>query len=52
MDAGWAYGLRPSGAQDERHIQAHLNDMRDIARHVLKMDKTPPNARKPASLDG
>ncbi|MDA4845930.1 hypothetical protein [Hoeflea poritis] len=39
MDAGWEYGLRPSKAQDERHLQAHLEDMRSITRHVLKMNR-------------
>ena len=38
MDAAFEYGLRPSGMQDERHIQAHLSDMQDITRHVLKME--------------
>jgi hypothetical protein len=38
MDAAYEAGLRPSGAQDERHIQAHLKDMREISRHLLKMD--------------
>ena len=39
MDAAFEFGLRPSGALDEKHIQAHLSDMRAITRHVLKMDK-------------
>ena len=40
MDAAWRLGLRPSNAQDEKHLQAHLKDMRDIVRHTLKMNKT------------
>jgi hypothetical protein len=39
MDAAYEYGLRPSAAQDERHIKDHLKDMREISRHLLKMDK-------------
>ena len=39
MDAAYEYGLRPSKAQDEKHLKAHLDDMRGIARHVLKMDR-------------
>ena len=39
MDAAWKLGLRPSSAQDEKHIQEHLKDMREIVRHMLKMDK-------------
>ncbi len=38
MDAAYDYGLRPSAAQDERHQKAHLKDMRDITRHLLKME--------------
>ena len=37
MDAAYDYGLRPSRAQDEKHLNTHLQDMRDIARHLLKM---------------
>lgn len=39
MDAAYDFGLRPSKAQNERHLQAHLDDMRNITKHVLKMDK-------------
>ena len=39
MDAAWEYGLRPSEMQDEKHLKAHLEDMRSITRHVLKMDR-------------
>ena len=36
MDAAWDAGLRPSRAQDERHMKAHLEDMRRFAFHVIK----------------
>jgi len=36
MDAAWDAGLRPSRAQDERHLKAHLEDMRRFAFHVIK----------------
>ena len=36
MDAAWDWGLRPSRAQDERHLKAHLEDMRRFAFHVIK----------------
>lgn len=42
MDAAYSYGLRPSAAQDERHMRSHLNDMRAIAFHTLKMDRDAP----------
>jgi hypothetical protein len=36
MDAAWDAGLRPSRAQDERHLKAHLEDMRRFAFHLIK----------------
>ena len=39
MDAAYEYGLRPSKAVDSAAMEAHLNDMRDISRHLLKMNK-------------
>jgi hypothetical protein len=39
MDAAYDAGLRPSRSQDERHQKEHLNDLRKIAFHVLKIDK-------------
>jgi hypothetical protein len=36
MDAAWDAGLRPSRAQDERYMKAHLDDMRRFAFHVIK----------------
>ncbi|MCP5018410.1 MAG: hypothetical protein GY938_24500 [Ketobacter sp.] len=39
MDEAYAIGLRPSAAQDDRHKSEHLKDMREITRHLLKMDK-------------
>ncbi|MCP5019685.1 MAG: hypothetical protein GY938_31030 [Ketobacter sp.] len=41
MDAAYEYGLRPSAAQDERHMKSHLKDMQEITRHLLKMNKKP-----------
>lgn len=35
MDAAYDAGLRPSRAQDERHLKAHLEDMRTITMHQL-----------------
>lgn len=39
MDAAYEAGLRPSRAQDERHLKAHLDDMRAIAFKQLKMER-------------
>ena len=39
MDVAYEFGLRPSAVQDEKHIKAHLSDMRDITKHLLKMDR-------------
>lgn len=39
MDLAFEHGLRPSRAQDERHMKAHLDDMRKIAFHTLGVDK-------------
>ncbi|MBO9430604.1 hypothetical protein [Sulfitobacter sp. R18_1] len=39
MDAAYDYGLRPSRAQDDTAQGKHLEDMRDITRHLLKMPK-------------
>ena len=36
MDAAYEAGLRPSRAQDERHMKAHLDDMRRFAFHIIK----------------
>jgi hypothetical protein len=36
MDAAYEAGLRPSRAQDERHLKAHLEDMRRFAFHTIK----------------
>ena len=38
MDAAYQYGLRPSQQVDEAGVKEHLKDMRDIARHLLKMN--------------
>lgn len=38
MDAGYAYGLRPSKG-DDVGVKEHLKDMREITRHLLKMNK-------------
>lgn len=35
MDAAYDFGIRPSRAQDERHLKAHLEDMRTITMHKL-----------------
>lgn len=39
MDAAYASGLRPSSAQDERHLKAHLEDMRTITFNQLGIKK-------------
>lgn len=39
MDAAYEYGLRPSRAQDDTAQGRHLEDMRDITKHLLKMPK-------------
>lgn len=39
MDAAYDYGLRPSRGKDEADLRRHLEDMRDISRHLLKMDR-------------
>jgi len=39
MDAAWEHGLRPSRLQEERHLMAHLTDMREITWHLLKMNR-------------
>jgi hypothetical protein len=39
MDAAYEFGIRPSRAQDERHLKAHLEDMRTITMHKLGISK-------------
>ena len=39
MDAAYAMGLRPSQGNDEKDMKRHLDDMRAIAFHTLKMDR-------------
>jgi hypothetical protein len=39
MDAAYEIGLRPSRAQDERHLERHLQDMRALAFKVIGADK-------------
>ncbi len=39
MDAAWDAGLRPSRAQDEKHLKAHLEDMRTLAFHAIGVPK-------------
>ncbi|NKX40961.1 hypothetical protein HGG71_05690 [Rhodobacteraceae bacterium R_SAG2] len=39
MDAAYEYGLRPSKATDSAGTVKHLEDMRAITKHLLKMDK-------------
>ncbi len=43
VDAAWEHGYRPSGMRDMtetlRMKDAHLQDMREISRHLLKMGK-------------
>lgn len=39
MDAAYEAGLRPSRAQDERHLKAHLEDMRRLAFHAITGEK-------------
>jgi hypothetical protein len=42
MDAAYEYGLRPSRGKDDADLRRHLEDMREISRHLLKM---PPNTK-------
>lgn len=39
MDAAYDFGIRPSRAQDESHLKAHLEDMRTITMHKLGIRK-------------
>ncbi len=39
MDEAYEAGLRPSRAQDERQLKAHLTDMRAIAFHAIGAPK-------------
>ncbi len=39
MDAGYDAGMRATAEQDPTYLKAHLEDMRDISKHLLKMGK-------------
>ena len=40
MDEGWRHGIRPKGyGLVDEGTKEHLKDMREITRHLLKMDK-------------